>query len=83
MLDVKAEEVRGRPIVEIFPNSGLPDTIRSGVEKPLQKITLNGRNLISNRSPIKKDGEIIGAVAVLQDISELEQISQELKYVKE
>ena len=39
--------------------------------------------MISNRSPIKKDGEIIGAVAVLQDISELEQISQELKYVKE
>ncbi len=83
MLDVKSEEVRGRPIVEIFPNSGLPATIRTGAEKPLQKITLNGRNFISNRSPIKKDGEIIGAVAVLQDISELENISQELKYVKE
>ncbi len=83
MLDVKSEDVRGRPIVEVFPNSGLPDTVKSGAEQPLQKITLNGRNFISNRSPIKKDGEIIGSVAVLQDISELEQISQELKYVKE
>jgi len=83
MLEVKSEDVRGKPIVEIFPNSGLPDTIRTAADQPLQKIVLNNRNFISNRSPIKKDGEIIGAVAVLQDISELEQISQELKYVKE
>ncbi len=83
ILEIKNEEARGKPIFDILPNSGLPDTIRTGEEQPLQKITLNNRNFISNRSPIKKDGEIIGAVAVLQDISELEQISQELKYVKE
>ncbi len=83
ILEKKREEVLGRPIVDVVPNSGLPDTIKTGAEQPVQKIVLNGRNFISNRSPIKKDGEIIGAVAVLHDISELEQISQELKYVKE
>jgi PAS domain S-box-containing protein/TyrR family helix-turn-helix protein len=44
---------------------------------------LNNHYFISNRSPIIKDGEIIGAVGVLQDISELEELSRELKYVKE
>ena len=38
---------------------------------------------ISNRTPMFEDGEIIGAVAVLQDISELENISRELEIVKE
>ena len=48
----------------------------------MQKIT-KGREYISNRSPIIKDGKIIGAVAVVQDSSEVEKISRELHYVKE
>jgi len=83
MLGFKNQDVIGRNIVDVFPNSSLLDTIKTGEEQPLQKIILNEKNCISNRSPIKKDGEIIGGVAVLQDISDLEQISQELKYVKE
>ncbi|WP_276624495.1 sigma-54 interaction domain-containing protein [Syntrophomonas wolfei] len=60
----------------------LPFSLSTQVET-LQKIMLNNHYFISNRSPIIKDGEIIGAVGVLQDISELEELSRELKYVKE
>lgn len=83
LIKQKRETILGQNIVEIVSNSGLLDTIRTGDEQPLQKITINGRNYISNRSPIVKDGKTIGAVAVLQDISELEAISKELQYVKE
>lgn len=82
-LGYKAEEVRGRHIMDLFPTSGLMDIVETGKVEPLQKIKLNDRYFISNRSPIVQEGKIIGAVAVMQDISELENISKELEYVKE
>ncbi|NLO22358.1 MAG: CBS domain-containing protein [Syntrophomonadaceae bacterium] len=82
-LGVKGNEVLGRDIVEIIPNTGLMEILKTGVSKPVQKIVLKNCTFISNRTPIKKNGEIIGAVAVLQDISELENISRELEKVKE
>jgi len=82
-LGLKCAAVRGRDIMKIIPNSGLIDILETGCSKPAQKIELNKRTFISNRTPIKKHGHIIGAVAVLQDISELESISRELENVKE
>jgi PAS domain S-box-containing protein/TyrR family helix-turn-helix protein len=49
----------------------------------LQKVRIKDNFFLSNRSPIvDKNNCIIGAVAVLQDISELELISDELSRVK-
>ena len=83
LLGVSGQEVKGKHIMDVFPTSRLMDVMRTGRAEPMQKIRLNGRDLISNRSPIRNNQEIIGAVAVLQDISELENISRELRYVKE
>ncbi|KUG02369.1 sigma-l-dependent transcriptional regulator [hydrocarbon metagenome] len=80
-LGLKSSEVIGRDIVEFIPNTGLMEILKTGVSKPVQKIILKDCTFISNRTPIKKNGEIIGAVAVLQDISELENISRELEKV--
>lgn len=82
-LGLKNRAVQGRDIMKVFPNSGLMEILETGCSKPVQKIVLNKRTFISNRTPIKKRGQIIGAVAVLQDISELESISRELENVKE
>ncbi|MEQ8175658.1 MAG: sigma 54-interacting transcriptional regulator, partial [Syntrophomonadaceae bacterium] len=82
-LGLKSKAVRGREIIKVIPNSGLMEILETGCSRPVQKIELNKRTFISNRTPIKKRGEIIGAVAVLQDISELESISRELENVKE
>ncbi len=83
LLGRKAEDVIGKKILEVLPTSDLMDIIATGRVEPLKKVYLNERYFISNRSPITKDGKIIGAVAVLQDISEMEKISKELSYVKE
>jgi len=77
------ENVIGQNISDVLPESDLMDVVRTGRIEPLKKVKLNGRFFISNRSPIFKDGKIIGAVAVLQDISDLERMSQELDYIKD
>jgi PAS domain S-box-containing protein len=82
-LDIKSTDVLGQEIMQVIPNSGLVETLVTGCPRPVQKIMLKNSLFISNRTPILEDGEIIGAVAVLQDISELENISRELENVKE
>ncbi|MEQ8174922.1 MAG: sigma 54-interacting transcriptional regulator [Syntrophomonadaceae bacterium] len=82
-LRTKAEDVSGLPILDVFPTSGLLETLKSGAVEAMQKIILNGQMYLSNRSPVVKDGMIIGAVAVLQDIQDLENLTQELAIVKE
>ncbi len=82
-LGLKSELVQGRDIKEVIPNSGLMEILETGISKPAQKIELNKCTFVSNRTPIRRNEKIIGAVAVLQDISELENISRELENVKE
>ncbi len=82
VLGVKAEDAWGKRVVDLFPTSGLLDVAQTGNVEPLQKLMLNNRYFISNRTPIYKKGRLVGAVAVLQDISEFEEISRELEYVK-
>lgn len=82
-LHLKSSEVRGLEIIKVIPNSGLMEILETGRSRPVQKITLNNSLFISNRTPIIEDGQMVGAVAVLQDISELESISRELEDVKE
>ncbi|MGI6434742.1 MAG: sigma 54-interacting transcriptional regulator [Syntrophomonadaceae bacterium] len=83
LLEIKAEDVVGKPIREVLPSSRLIEVMQGGQAEPLQRIEINGRNFMSNRSPIIKEGKTIGAVAVLQDISEIEKISKELQIVTE
>lgn len=83
VLGVKGEDALGKKVVDLFPTSGLLDVAQTGNVEPLQKLMLNNRNFMSNRTPIYKKGRLVGAVAVLQDISEIENISRELEYFKE
>ncbi len=83
LLGGKAEEVIGKKINEVLPTSDLMNVIENGIAEPLKKVQLNGRLFLSNRSPIKKSGVIVGAVAVLLDVSEIETVSRELEHFKE
>lgn len=80
---IQSEEVVGQPLTRILPESKLAEIVQTGRTEFSQKITYNSQTLISNRTPISVNGSIIGAVAVIQDISELEHISQELKSTRE
>ncbi|MCX7780692.1 MAG: sigma 54-interacting transcriptional regulator [Negativicutes bacterium] len=78
----QGENLTGRQVAEVIPNSLLPAILKS--QKPLlgQKIQIGDMVVLANYSPIIEDGELIGAISVFQDISILENISSELNYVK-
>lgn len=80
---VSSSEVVGKPLTSILPQSTLAEIVQTGRTEYSQKLIYENRTLVSNRTPISVNGTIIGAVAVIQDISELEHISQELKSTRE
>jgi PAS domain S-box-containing protein len=79
---ISAEDAYGKKINEVFDMSGLGKILKSGEKEKLQRIKYQGKTLLSNRGPITVDGKITGAVACLQDISELESVVQELEVTK-
>lgn len=82
LLGINAEKSIGRSVLELIPDTRLLDIIKSG--KPLtgQKFEGHGVSLIVNYAPVKRNGKVTGAVSVFHDISNLNNISQELGVVK-
>ena len=75
----QAEKLISERVDKIFPDTGLLEIIRTGESRPHQKLDFQGRKLITNRSPILNSaGELVGAIGVFQDISELEKVTREL-----
>jgi len=72
----------GRNVLETIPNTRLMDVMKSG--KPLtgQKFEGTDISFMANYAPVVRDGIVVGAVSVFQDISLLEEISNELGVVK-
>ena len=75
-----AEDVLGRPLREIYPASQLPRLLTTG--KPEYNVHLKqmpGRQeVLANRMPIWEDGEIVGAVAVFRDRTEVTNLAEAL-----
>lgn len=80
---VKAENAVGKNIVELFGISNLADVIKTEQTQPAQKVWRGGKTFLSNLTPIFRKGKINGAVAVLQEISDLENVIKELNFSKQ
>ncbi|MBS3977164.1 MAG: sigma 54-interacting transcriptional regulator [Syntrophomonadaceae bacterium] len=82
----KKSEALGKHLSQVIIPLGLLDVLATGrgeLYKFSVRYTSGNRVYITNRSPIVENGEVIGAIGVFQDISELESISEELQVVKE
>ncbi|MCB8817147.1 sigma-54-dependent Fis family transcriptional regulator [Desulfosporosinus shakirovi] len=77
------EEAVGRFLNDIIIPTGLLEVLRNGIPEYGAKFQVGRRLYISNRTPIMKDGEVVGAVGVFQDVSEIEKVLQELQSVKQ
>ena len=73
----------GRFLQDILPKNEMLNVLKTGKSKHGQKVPFGETVAISNRAPIIRRGEIVGAVSVLQDISDLENIAAELKLTRE
>ena len=78
LLAVKKEDALGKSLLSIVPNSGLVNVLRTGEAETGRPQPVGARTVIANRAPIFRDGEMIGAVSVFQDVTEMEKMSREL-----
>lgn len=76
------DEVIGRPIGDVIEGNLLMQVVKSGQGEKWRKFSFRGRSFLVNRSPLVSHGEIVGGLASLHEISELEQISSELTSVR-
>ncbi|MBP2679646.1 MAG: domain S-box protein, partial [Deltaproteobacteria bacterium] len=78
LLAVEKGQAIGRPLLSIVPNSGLVNVLRSGAPERGRPQPIGARTVIADRAPIFRDGALIGAVSVFQDVTEMEKMSREL-----
>jgi transcriptional regulator with PAS, ATPase and Fis domain len=82
LLCIPKKEALGRKLLEIVPTSGLVDVLRTGVPEVGRPQAIGSRTVLTNRAPVLRDGVIVGAVSIFQDITEMEKISRELDSTK-
>ena len=82
LIGVRIEDALGKHIEEIIPDTNMPEIVRSGKSEIAYRFTHANKTFVTNRTPIVQDGKIVGAVAVFQDITELQNLMEELTNVK-
>ena len=84
IMDLNKENVIGKDVREVIPNTRLHIILRTG-EAELNQIQHVGETtIITNRVPVTdRKGEIIGAVAVFRDITEVKKLAEEITNLKE
>ncbi|MEQ8237330.1 MAG: sigma 54-interacting transcriptional regulator [Syntrophomonadaceae bacterium] len=63
ILDMKKENVIGKFVLDITPNSGLMEVMKTGQIDNADVWNIKGHDMIVTRVPIIKDGQIVGAIA--------------------
>lgn len=77
-IGLAADRIYGREITDVIPNSRLGQVLSEG--KPhSDHLIIRDRMVITNRSPVFRDGVLVGAVAVFQDGSELQELLTKLQ----
>jgi TyrR family helix-turn-helix protein/PAS domain S-box-containing protein len=83
LLEVSLNEILNRKADEIIPHSKLKEVMDTGKVQFAEKQKLNNYTILANRAPIYYNEKIIGAVSIIQDISDLEQLHFELRKERE
>jgi PAS domain S-box-containing protein len=85
MVNIRGQEVLGRNIRDVFPEvwADMQQIIETGVSQLARQVTINGKDIIANRTPIWRAGEVSGVLSIFQDISEYEKVLAELASYKQ
>ena len=83
LLKVDNKHIIGKPLGDIIPNTRLLEVLKSGKPEFNQRMQIHDRVVLSNRSPIMKEEVVVGAIAVFQDISGIENLCQQLESMQE
>lgn len=76
---LKCARTVGRHVLEVVPDSSLPEVLATGRELIGVRTRVGDREVVSNIVPIRSEGKIIGGVSVFRDITEVSALSRELE----
>lgn len=62
VMELKSQDVIGKDICEISPESKLPETLKTGLAQFGETWHVGGRDFIIMRVPIERDGKVVGAI---------------------
>lgn len=83
ILGLLTKEMVGKKVYDVIPGSRLHIVNRTRTPELACRQTIGNSVIITNRTPIVVDGQVKGAVAIFEDISALENVTWELREVKE
>ncbi|HEU4964857.1 MAG TPA: sigma 54-interacting transcriptional regulator [Bacilli bacterium] len=82
--NVSRDEMIGQLASDVIPNSRLHIVLQSGEPELNQLQVLDHNRIITNRVPVRDDhGRLVGAVAVFRDITEVQELAEEVTNLKE
>ncbi|MCB2192725.1 MAG: sigma 54-interacting transcriptional regulator [Deltaproteobacteria bacterium] len=82
LMGFNASEALGQPASKFVPDTRLHRVLESGKLEMGKPFTHNERTFLVSRSPIMKQNNIIGAVSVFQDESELEAVQRQVEELR-
>ena len=82
VFSVKAEEALGCHVTDIYA-SRLQEVMRTGKSELGHKLVVGNKTFITNRTPVVQNGVVVGALGIFQDITELQNVMEELTNVCE
>ncbi len=81
---IQAKEAVGKHIKEVIETTRLPIILETGESELNKRQVLGDIEIITSRIPLKdEDSEILGAVAVFRDITEMVSLAEEITNLKE
>lgn len=84
LIGIKMEKALGRNVLDVVENSRLPHVLKTGEAELNREQPLCNTRIITNRMPVRDEGgDVIGAVAVFRDISEIKQLAEQITDLKE
>lgn len=85
LMGIEAGEVLGTKVAERIPNTRLHIVLETGhPELNQEQVLPNQTRIITNRVPVRNErGEVVGAVAIFRDITEVMALAEEVTDLKE
>lgn len=84
IINVKKEDAIGKHITQAIPNTRLHIVLETGKSEINQQQKVGKTTIITNRVPVRDNNkQIIGAVAVFRDITEVHKLAEEITDLKE
>lgn len=83
ILGVTETNLIGKKIITLLPDTRLPEILDLNKAVYNKELYVNDHSILSNRVPIEVDGQVVGAIAIFQDQTDVKKLAEELTGVQE